>query len=110
MLSALVRGDAIDRFSYMLLDPMTIQSQTFHYKAFDDKSEWRYDTHEYLAARRILASSLDKAEHPAVTFQPSKGLPISILLTMTNPDRFAVELSTSLAHLRKARNRPSMET
>jgi len=79
MLSALVRGDAIDRFSYMLLDPMTIQSQTFHYKAFDDKSGWRYDNHEYLAALRKLASSLDKAEHPAVTFQPSKGLPVSMM-------------------------------
>src|SRR5207249_6383282 len=79
MLSALVRGGAIDRFSYMLLDPMTIQSQTFHYKAFDDKSGWRYDNHEYLASLRKLASSLDKAEHPAVTFQPSKGLPVSMM-------------------------------
>ncbi len=65
MLSALVRG--------------AIQSQTFHYKAFDDKSGWRYDNHEYLAALRKLASSLDKAEHPAVTFQPSKGLPVSMM-------------------------------
>jgi DNA-binding Lrp family transcriptional regulator len=79
LLSALVRGGTIDRFSYMLLDPMTIQSQTFHYKAFDDKSGWHYDNHEYLASLRKLASSSDKAEQPAVTFQPSKGLPVSMM-------------------------------
>jgi len=79
LLSALVRGGAIDRFSYMLLDPMTIQAQTFHYKAFDDKSGWHYDNHEYLAALRKLASSLDKAEPPPVTFQPSKGLTVTMM-------------------------------
>src|SRR5207249_9983305 len=62
MLSALVRGSAIDRFSYMVLHPMTIQSPTFHYKAFDDKSGWRYDNHEYLAALPKRASSFDTAE------------------------------------------------
>jgi DNA-binding Lrp family transcriptional regulator len=79
LLSALVRAGAIDRFSYMLLDPMTIQAQTFHYKAFDDKSGWHYDNHEYLAALRKLASSLDKAEAPAVTFQPSKSLTVTMM-------------------------------
>ena len=79
LLSALVRGGAIDRFSYMLLDPMTIQAQTFHYKAFEDKSGWRYDNHEYLSALRKLASSLDKAEPPPVTFQPSKSLSVTMM-------------------------------
>jgi hypothetical protein len=79
LLSALVRGGAIDRFSYMLLDPMTIQAQTFHYKAFDDKSGWRYDNHEYLSALRKLASSLDKSEAPPVSFQPSKGLTVTMM-------------------------------
>ncbi len=78
LLSALVRGGAIDRFSYMLLDPMTIQAQTFHYKAFDDKSGWRYDNHEYLAALRKLAAS-DKTEASPVTFQPSKGLTVTMM-------------------------------
>jgi hypothetical protein len=63
----------------MLLDPMTIQSQTFHYKAFEDKSGWRYDNHEYLSALRKLVSSLDKAEPPPVTFQPSKGLNVTMM-------------------------------
>jgi hypothetical protein len=79
LLSALVRGGAIDRFSYMLLDPMTIQSQTFHYKAFDDKSGWHYDNHEYLSSLRKLASSSEKAEAPSVTFPSSRGLPVSLM-------------------------------
>jgi hypothetical protein len=62
----------------MLLDPMTIQAQTFHYKAFDDKSGWHYDNHEYLAALRKLAS-LDKAEASPVTFQPSKSLTVTMM-------------------------------
>jgi DNA-binding Lrp family transcriptional regulator len=79
LLSALVRGGAIDRFSYMLLDPMTIQAQTFHYKAFDDKAGWSYDNQEYLAALRKLASNPDKTEPSAGAFQTPKATTVALM-------------------------------
>lgn len=78
-LSALVRGAAIDRFSYMLLDPMTIQAQPFQYKAYDDRSGWHYDNREYLASLRKLTASADRAEAPALTFQSPKGVIVTMM-------------------------------
>jgi DNA-binding Lrp family transcriptional regulator len=79
LLSAIVRVGTIDRFSYMLLDPGTIQAQTFPYRAFDDKSGWYYENHEYLAVLRKLASSSEKMETPSLTFQRPKDAIVTMM-------------------------------
>ncbi len=71
LLSALVRRRVLDDFSYLVLDPMTIENQTFSYEFYGDKSGWHYDNREYLDALRKLVASFEKEEPKAVAFQPA---------------------------------------
>jgi hypothetical protein len=69
LLSALVRKEILDRFSYMLLDPMTIEGQTFSYELFTDGSGWHYDNREFIGALRKLMANFEKGELEAPIFQ-----------------------------------------
>lgn len=69
LLSSWVREGGLDRFSYMALDPLTIEAQTFSYEQFDDKSGWHYDNREYLNALRNLVSTFDAKLPTTATFQ-----------------------------------------
>lgn len=71
LLSALVRRKVLDDFSYLVLDPMTIENQTFSYEFYEDKTGWHYDNREYLDALRKLVASFEKEEPKAVLFQPA---------------------------------------
>lgn len=77
LLSALVRRKILDRFSYLVLDCMTIEDQTFSHGSYANGSGWHYDNHEYLAGLRKLASNLDKADH-AISFTGGAASPGSV--------------------------------
>ena len=70
LLSSWVREGALDRFSYMALDPLTIETQTFSYEQFDDKNGWHYDNREYLNALRNLVSAFETKVPAPTPFQP----------------------------------------
>src|SRR5438445_4798424 len=47
-LSLLVSKGVLTSYSYLLIHPMTIQAQTFPYKASNHDSGWNYASREYL--------------------------------------------------------------
>jgi DNA-binding Lrp family transcriptional regulator len=69
MLSALSRTGVLTGFTYVLLDPMTIRTQTFSYKTYDDSTGWYYDNLEYFEQLRKISSAFDKEDGMQVTFQ-----------------------------------------
>jgi DNA-binding Lrp family transcriptional regulator len=69
LLSSWVREGALDRFSYMALDPLTIEAQTFSYEQFDDKNGWHYDNREYLSALRNLVTTFETKLPTLIPFQ-----------------------------------------
>jgi len=52
-----------------LLDPMTIRTQTFAYKYYEDSTGWRYDNLEYFEELRRVSSAFDKEDGTRVIFQ-----------------------------------------
>lgn len=77
LLSALVRLNVLDRFSYMVLDPMTVDNQTFSYEFYEDETGWHFDNRAYLEALRKLVSAFEKQE-----FQPDSFLPATMSSTL----------------------------
>jgi len=69
MLSALTRRGVLTDFTYVLLDPMTIRSQTFSYKTYEDATGWHYDNMEYFEELRKVSSAFDKEDGTRVIFQ-----------------------------------------
>ncbi len=69
MLSALSRRKVLSGFTYVLLDPMTIRTQTFSYELYEDNSGWQYDNLEYFEKLRKVSTAFDKEENIPVTFQ-----------------------------------------
>ena len=76
LLSALVRHDILDRFSYMALDHMTIENQTFSYEFYKDESGWFYDNRQYLESLRKLVSSFEKEDFRMPSFQTGEVAPM----------------------------------
>ena len=79
LFSALVRHDILDRFSYMVLDSMTIENQTFSYEYYDDESGWLYDNRQYLDALRKLVSNFEKEEFLMPSFKTGEVAPILVV-------------------------------
>jgi len=79
LLSTLVRHDILDRFSYLTLDPMTIENQTFSYEYYDDESGWSYDNRQYVDSLRKLVSNFEKEEFRIPSFQPGEIAPILVV-------------------------------
>jgi DNA-binding Lrp family transcriptional regulator len=69
LLSALSRRGILSGFTYVLLDPMTIRTQTFSYEFYEDATGWRYDNLAYFEALRKVSSAFDKDDGMQVTFQ-----------------------------------------
>ena len=69
MFSALTRRGVLAGFTYVLLDPMTIRTQTFAYKFYEDSTGWRYDNLEYFEELRKVSSAFDKEDGMRVIFQ-----------------------------------------
>jgi DNA-binding Lrp family transcriptional regulator len=69
MLSALSRTGVLTGFTYVLLDPMTIRTQTFSYEYYEDNTGWQYDNLEYFEKLRKVSSAFDKEEDIEVIFQ-----------------------------------------
>jgi DNA-binding Lrp family transcriptional regulator len=69
MLSALSRTGVLAGFTYVLLDPMTIRTQTFSYELYEDSAGWRYDNMEYFEQLRKVSSAFDKEDGMQVIFQ-----------------------------------------
>jgi len=69
MLSALSRTGVLAGFTYVLLDPMTIRTQTFSYELYEDSAGWRYDNMEYFEELRKVSSAFDREDGMQVTFQ-----------------------------------------
>ncbi len=70
LLSALVREGVLTSFSYLLLDPGTIQLQTFSYEYYNDGSGWHYDNRQYLDALQNAVSMYEKGYLEPISFQP----------------------------------------
>ncbi len=79
LLSALVRRKVLDHFSYLVLDPMTIENQTFSYEFYEDEAGWFYDNRQYLDALRKLVSSFEKEEVRMPSFQTGEVAPILVV-------------------------------
>lgn len=73
-LSALVRRKILDRFSYVVLFPPTIEAQTFSYEYFDNGSGWRYDNREFLGSLRKLLSNFEKGDYQTAIFEQPPAL------------------------------------
>jgi hypothetical protein len=69
LFSALVREHVLSSFSYILLDPSTIQAQTFRFEEYDDGSGWHYDNRQYLDSLQDLLSAYEKGSTEPVNFQ-----------------------------------------
>ncbi len=69
LLSALTRDRVLSSFSYVLLDPSSIQAQTFHYKNYSDDSGWLYANREYLESLHELNSAYEKGLAEPISFQ-----------------------------------------
>ena len=61
-LSLLVSKGVLTNYSYLIIDPMTIQSQTFSYKEYNDETGWDYDSREYLKTVDNLTPKWTKTE------------------------------------------------
>lgn len=61
-LSILVSKGVLSNYSCLAIDTMTIQSQTFSYKEYDDSKGWNYDSREYLKAVDNLLPKWTKTE------------------------------------------------
>src|SRR5207247_5296280 len=61
-LSLLVSKGVLTNYSYLIIDPMTIQSQTFSYKQFKNKTGWDYDRREYINTVYSIRPQWTKAE------------------------------------------------
>ena len=71
MLSALSRTGVLAGFTYVMLDPMTIRTQTFSYEFYEDNAGWQYDNLGYFEQLRKVSAAFDKEEGIQVTFQSS---------------------------------------
>ncbi len=69
LLSALVREHVLSSFSYVLLDPNTIQAQTFESNNYNDQSGWHYDNREYLESLQNALSTYEKGHAEPINFQ-----------------------------------------
>jgi DNA-binding Lrp family transcriptional regulator len=61
-LSLLVSKGSLTNYSYIIIDPMTIQSQSFAYKEYNDETGWDYDSREYLKTVDSLMPKWTKTE------------------------------------------------
>src|SRR5437870_10184404 len=61
-LSLLVSKGVLTSYSYLVIDPMTIQAQTFAYKDYSDDSGWNYASREYLKTIDNLMPKWNKTE------------------------------------------------
>jgi DNA-binding Lrp family transcriptional regulator len=61
-LSLLVSKGVLTNYSYIVIDPLTIQAQAFAYKNYNDDSGWNYDSREYLKAVDSMVPKLTKPE------------------------------------------------
>jgi DNA-binding Lrp family transcriptional regulator len=71
MLSALSRIGVLAGFTYVLLDPMTIRTQTFGYRAYEEGTGWHYDNLEYFEQLKKVSTAFDKEDAMQVNFQNS---------------------------------------
>lgn len=76
MLSALCRSGTLSGFTYVLLDPMTISTQTFSYKSYEDNTGWQYDNLAYFEQLRKISTAFDKENSLQATFQTAPVLSV----------------------------------
>ena len=62
VLSLLVSKGVLTNYSYLVIDPMTIESQTFSHKEYNDGKGWIYDSREYLKTVDNLIPKWTKTE------------------------------------------------
>ena len=62
LISHLATANTLTGYHYSEIDPTTIQTQTFAYKYYDDKTGWRYDNRAYLGSLDNLLSAGPKSE------------------------------------------------
>ncbi len=74
-LSSLIRSDVLTGYAYYLLDPMTIQVQTFSYKDYNDAG-WSFENGKYLAALDRLASLGRRKEVELANLLPTASAPM----------------------------------
>jgi DNA-binding Lrp family transcriptional regulator len=66
-LSDLVKQNVLTSYSYLQLDAMTLQAQTFSYGQYTDGSGWKYDNRKYLDQVENLVSNWPGREAEPLT-------------------------------------------
>ncbi len=61
-ISLMVTRGVLTNYSYLVIDPMTIQAQTFSHKEYNDGKGWSYDSREYLKTVDNLVPKWTKTE------------------------------------------------
>jgi hypothetical protein len=61
-LSLLVSKGVLTSYSYLVIDPMTIQAQAFAYREYSDDSGWNYSSRDYLKTIDNLMPKWSKTE------------------------------------------------
>lgn len=61
-MSLLISKGVLTNYSYIIIDPMTIQAQTFAYKDYSDQKGWNYNSREYLKSVDNLLPKWTKTE------------------------------------------------
>ena len=74
LISHLARDGILTGYHYSEIDPTTIQTQTFAYKYYDDKTGWRYDNRAYLGSLDNLLSTWPKSESPPAFLEASAAI------------------------------------
>ncbi|HZD13154.1 MAG TPA: hypothetical protein VE177_06520, partial [Candidatus Binatus sp.] len=70
LLSTLIRRGVLSNYTSLLLDPMTISSQTFSYEFWEDGKGWRYENRDYNEQLNNMLSTPEKKLNDLVAFQP----------------------------------------
>ncbi len=70
LLSRLVRNGILTNFAYLLLDPLSIKTQTFSYEYYDDEKGWHYDNNGYINRLQNLVTEFEDNEVQQAVFKP----------------------------------------
>jgi len=70
LLSRLVGNGILTNFTYLLLDPLSIKTQTFSYEHYDDEQGWRYDNNRYISRLQNLLTTSEGIEVQQAVFKP----------------------------------------
>lgn len=70
LLSQLVGNGILSNFAFLLIDPLSIKTQSFSYEYYDDEKGWHYDNNDYTSRLQNLLNTFASNEAQQVVFKP----------------------------------------